>query len=624
MYLVRFFVLMIFVFSYSISPAQQSDLPKDSLLSIINEHTQRDSIRVNALIDIQAHFLVDDHRKGLAYIREAIGISRENDYKTGLGFSLNALGAYFMRQGVNDSALTYTLQAIDIFDDIGEDQNIYAAYNNLALIYKRTEEFEQAVDVYKTMLEKLEGRPKSPSFVIVYFNLASTYQALNDLEKYELWLSRMIDLSEELSFPLGIAEGKLGMAQLIIDRGDYEQALEIANSLIPQAEAFNMAQPQARAQKVVGEAYLGLNQYANANEHLAQSQEIYQRINDPTQLAEILRLRSDTYSKLGQWETAFKFQESFHSLQDSLLSQERLNVIQELQTKYETERIQREKDQTELENLRLAEQNRQSRNMLLGSFGLLFIVAASGFGYTRQQKLKKAAEISELELKETQKRLSIEQQKRQAELAAVRAQLNPHFIFNLMNSVQELNITGEKQKANRALGNISQIMRKTLAHSQEETISLKKELELVNLYLDAEKLRFEDRLNYQIEVTEDVEAEFFKIPPMLIQPYVENAVKHGIMHKENGGTVSVKASVSMNDHLLIAITDDGVGRTKAAEFSQKNKQAHNSFSMEANRQRINNFGAESLGESDIQIKDLTDEHGTPSGTQILITLPIIS
>jgi len=259
------------------------------------------------------------------------------------------------------------------------------------------------------------------------------------------------------------------------------------------------------------------------------------------------------------------------------------------------------------------------RNLLLfiGAAIIIILISILWFLYSRQQKQRKEIELTQLKLKEANKRVEVEKQKRTAELKAVRSQLNPHFIFNLLNSIQEFVILGEKQEVNKALTNVASLIRKTLQHSEQETISLKDELSLVKLYLDAEKMRFEDRLNYEIILDEEVEDEFIQIPPMLIQPYVENCVKHGLMHKKEAGEIKISALMTENDELKIIITDNGVGRDKALQFKKDNPENHNSFSTKANQERLENIAKDTGLQANVQIIDLF-EGSQSAGTQVII------
>lgn len=603
--------------------AQQNEEPsRETLQMLINTHLARDSVRVNALVDIQGFFLLDDYKLGRNYAFEALEISQEIGYPSGIGFSSNAIASNYMRQGQPDSALIYTLKAIEVFERIEEDQNIYAAYNNLAIIYKNKGEFEKAIEIYKRMLDRLEGREITPSFAIVYFNIASVYEAQQDWGNFEPWIRKMLETSRKLNFTPGLIEAELGLAKVAIYKGDNEEAIVRAKSVLAQTMASgSMAQTSARAYYILGDAYSGVGNYTDAVSNYELSLNIYEKMESPHYAAEIYLKLSEVYQKTNRFENALKNRIAYHQIQDSLNSQEKVALIEELQTKFETERIQREKETAELENFKLAEENRRGRSILFGVLGLLGFVVMGSVFYTRQQKLRKQTELATLQLEESEKRLAIEQKKREAELSAVRSQLNPHFIFNLLNSIQELNITGDRSAANKALNNVAVMMRMTLKHSQVAFIPLKNELDLVRMYLEAEQLRFGERICFKILIDEEVEDEFIKIPPMLIQPYVENAIKHGLMHKTEPGNIEIHIRLNSQDVLEIIIEDDGVGRSKAAEIASQNPGRHNTFSTKANEERMQNLAVEASTDATIEIIDKISEYGTPEGTKVRILIP---
>lgn len=595
---------------------------RETLLRLIETHTTRDSIRVNALVDIQEFYLLDDYKFGRNYAFEALHISQEIGYKDGIGFSSNAIASNYMRQGQLDSALIFTLNAIDVFEAIDEDQNIYAAYNNLALIYKNKGEFGKAVEIYERMLARLEGREITPSFAIVYFNIASIYEAQQDWENYETWIQKMLETSLKLNFTPGIIEAELGLAKVAIYKGENEEALEQAKSVLAKTKASGeLAQTSARAFYILGDAFAALGKYIDAVTNYQKSLDIYEKLDSPHYASEIYLKLSEIYQKNREFEQALEYRISFHQIQDSLNSQEKVALIEELQTKFETERIQREKETAELENFKLAEENRRGRGILFGVLGLLGFVVMGSIFYTRQQKLRKQTELATLQLEESEKRLAIEQKKRDAELSAVRSQLNPHFIFNLLNSIQELNISGDRSSANKALNNVAVMMRMTLKHSQEAFIPLKNELDLVRMYLEAEQLRFGERISFEILIDEEVEDEFIKIPPMLIQPYVENAIKHGLMHKTAPGKIEIHIQLKSQDVLEIIIEDDGIGRSKSAEIARQNPARHNTFSTKANEERIQHLAKETSTDATIEIIDKFSESGAPEGTKVRILIP---
>ncbi len=208
----------------------------------------------------------------------------------------------------------------------------------------------------------------------------------------------------------------------------------------------------------------------------------------------------------------------------------------------------------------------------------------------------------------------------QSEQKALRAQMNPHFIFNSLNSIQYFLLENENEHADEYLANFSRLMRRILENSKNNFISLHEELETIKLYLDLEKLRFEDKFDYKVLIDESIDPELVSIPPMILQPYLENAIWHGIMPKEGKGTIMIRLSELLHKSLKITIEDNGIGRKSSAEISAKRK-GHRSTAMKNIEERINLINTGHKTKMKVNITDLTDDDNNPSGTRIELIIP---
>ena len=183
-------------------------------------------------------------------------------------------------------------------------------------------------------------------------------------------------------------------------------------------------------------------------------------------------------------------------------------------------------------------------------------------------------------------RTELKNQIKSSEITAIKAQMNPHFMFNALNSVQDLIMQKDIRGSNIYLGKFADLMRKTLEISSENYIPLCEEVEILGLYLDLEKLRFGDEFTSVINCTFSSERRLeLQVPAMLLQPYVENAIKHGLLHK-SGKKEVVISFFEHESRLICEIVDNGVGRKKTAEINQRREKSHRSFSTNANKKRI--------------------------------------
>lgn len=203
----------------------------------------------------------------------------------------------------------------------------------------------------------------------------------------------------------------------------------------------------------------------------------------------------------------------------------------------------------------------------------------------------------------------------QSKLTAIRSQMNPHFLYNVLNTVQGLVYANKKNEASEMLGNFSDLMRKTLQESDKTEILLKDEIESLQLYLALEKKRFDASFFYQIIVGNDIETEEIYIPSMFIQPFAENAIKHGLLHKEGDKTLYIIIKKEKNK-LLISIDDNGVGRNRAANINKKNKILSTGFAIKGVNDRISIYNEMNVEKISFEIIDKTQ------GTLVNLHLPI--
>jgi two-component sensor histidine kinase len=245
---------------------------------------------------------------------------------------------------------------------------------------------------------------------------------------------------------------------------------------------------------------------------------------------------------------------------------------------------------------------------------LLFFSAAFAFFKYRIKRLEEKS-------KADAQKIYLEQQLQKSLLTSIKAQMNPHFIFNALNTIQSYIYLNEKQQASTYLVKFSELTRMILEMSNYETISLADEIKTLKLYLELEAMRFEDTLIFEINVAENIKTEMCKIPSMLIQPYVENAVKHGLLHKKDDRRVSVDFFIE--DNLLnVVIDDNGIGREKSKQINDARKNKPQSFATIANQKRLEllNLGLNvNIG---IEIIDKYDEQNMPSGTKVILKIPL--
>jgi ligand-binding sensor domain-containing protein len=247
-----------------------------------------------------------------------------------------------------------------------------------------------------------------------------------------------------------------------------------------------------------------------------------------------------------------------------------------------------------------------------GALALVIIALVWLIFYLRYRSISKKQRFSTRMLQIENQLLEIQQQ-------ALRLQMNPHFIFNSLNSIQSFILSNDIDLAVNYLSRFSRLMRMIMVNSTESIIPLADEITAISHYMEIEKLRFDDKFNYTIQVADDIDEEFTGIPPMIIQPYIENAIIHGLLHKEAPGNIDIRF-VMKRDFIQCTIQDDGIGRKRSAEIKQLSGLNQKSRGMMISKQRLDFFNKSTQDQFSVKVTDLKDPDGKPRGTKVELSV----
>jgi len=224
--------------------------------------------------------------------------------------------------------------------------------------------------------------------------------------------------------------------------------------------------------------------------------------------------------------------------------------------------------------------------------------------------------ISEEILADTKQKMT------EIEMHALRAQMNPHFIFNCLNSINRYIVKSDQVTASLYLTKFAKLIRLILDNSNSKNVLLSNELDALKLYIEMEALRFDKKFTYEIVIDEGVSGDCIEVPPLIIQPYVENAIWHGLLHKQSGGHLRVGLLLVNNNLLQCTIEDDGIGRRKAKELKSKTAVSRKSLGMQLTENRISLLNKHAGQHAMIEIIDMEDSSGAAKGTKVILSIPV--
>jgi ligand-binding sensor domain-containing protein len=262
--------------------------------------------------------------------------------------------------------------------------------------------------------------------------------------------------------------------------------------------------------------------------------------------------------------------------------------------------------------------------LTVGIFGIIFWFAQNRLRQIRYAAdlKQKEAELKQKEAETAQLRAEFQQKIAETELAALRAQMNPHFIFNCLNSLNLYILENNIDLASDYLQRFSKLIRLVLENSRLERIPLSNEIEALRLYMLLESMRFKEKLKFSIEIDPAIDVEMVEIPPLLLQPFIENAIWHGLMHRVEGGNILLKISQLNHKIIHAEIIDNGIGRAAAALIKSKSATRQKSFGIKVTSERIAAINQIYHTTTKVEVLDLVNEKGEASGTKVVVEIPI--
>ena len=426
-----------------------------------------------------------------------------------------------------------------------------------------------------------------------------------DFEESVITYQKLIDLASKAGDTVRVANTLNRLAWGYYQQGRLEESLEVYVKDLEISKEIENKMLIGNCLGNIGNIYRDWNYFEKAVEYYTLSIEVSQEIGDMYNLTWLYEDISKMYANMGRYEKAYNSFKLHSAYNDTLQSEGYRKSLVEAQTQYEIEKGERE---LELMQVRL-----QRRNYVLyglGGLSLLIVVIAILFIRTNRLRSKERLEAMNHKLSDlTQKNL--------------RSQMNPHFIFNTLNSIQYYVFQNDKMASNNYMTKFAKLIRKTLENSEHPAIPISEELDALKLYLELESLRFKEKFNWTIHIDEEIDTYMYKIPTMLIQPFVENAIGHGLMNKIGKGSIQVEMKLG-EECILCSIEDDGIGREKAMEIKNNKKENHRSLGTSITESRLRLVNSLYGKNMKVAYTDKKDEKGIGSGTRVEICIPIIT
>lgn len=559
------------------------------------------NIRIGLIYKAQANY-----PKALEFFSKAQQIGSETGDTIGVVSAINSIGLTHYYIGNYTKALDFHLKALRINEEIGNKKGVYMSYANMGLIYEAQKENAKALEFYFKALDYFEETSYKQGVYSELTNIGNVYNDMEDYSKALEFYSSALKMAEELGHKSGMSVNYINIGNIYLHRKSYDGALEYYLKALEISKELGEKQFEAGSLNNIGSLYLQEKKYKEALMYSNESLKISKSIGVLALVKDTEEILYRIYKELNDSKNALLHYEAYITARDSAFNEENTKKLVRSEMNYEFEKKQaeakfeQEKRYIEVQ-LKLQKQN-QVIYILAGAGLLLMLTLGLIVLLYRQNKLKTRQQNMELQQK------------------LLRTQMNPHFIFNALMSIQSFIYENEPKEAGVYLSRFAKLMRMILESSNEEYILLNKELITLENYLELQKLRFENRFNYIIETTPDLNTETVLIPPMLTQPFIENALEHGLQNADNEGFIKIAFGFS-EKHVTIEVQDNGIGRERAAVIKKESKILHRSMAMEISKERLSILNKGHKRKITLDVFDLKDSDNAPAGTRVIFTIP---
>jgi len=509
-----------------------------------------------------AYSYIDKNEKSIKAFEQAIELSKEINDSNQLAINLLNIGIIYSSSGKYPLAIDHLIQACEIFEQIKDSVTIINTYLEIGDVYQTWDKNDIAYTYYEKANKLKDKITDKKVLASLYDAMGYTSEKENNIEKAQFFYNDLLKLSKEIDYMAGMSQAYYRIGNLKLNQKDYQSAINNYNLSLEIEKEIGSIQGIVYMKNLLAATYNKIGEYSESLSLLRKSRIICLRDNLTKEIKENNKMFYETFKKMGLSDSALYYYEKYVALEDSIYGEKQEFLMEELREKYESEKkentILNLTTEKQLQQEKLARQRQRFVAFIV--IVILLLLAAILF-YMHQKR------------KEENRKLQIKQK-------LFRSQMNPHFIFNALNSIKNFMLNNEKHKAADYMVDFSQLMRQVLDGSIDELKNLDSELLLIKNYLNLQQLRHNHTFQFEILIDNEIPTERMLFPSMLLQPFIENSILHGV---SDGGDKIIIEILKRSNHLVVNIKDNGPGYFNTIK---NNNKFHKSRTIQITRERV--------------------------------------
>lgn len=544
-----------------------------------------------------------EYEKALENFDYALEINKKNKDSLGILNSLNSIASLYYEQGNYPVSLDYHNKSLQIAERINDSIGIFQSHINIGNLYRQQNDNEKALNFYNKALSINNAQFNVKNVTALKNNIAGVYFDNNEYDKAISNYNASVKLSREIEDDVNLVTALNGLGFIYLEIEKFPEALSYFEESKTINLANNYSYDLADSYQGLAETYFEMKNFNLALLNTKKLAEVSEEYKYLTHKKNAYSLFSRIYKNKGDFKKAFESHQQFKVLSDSILNEDNIKKITQLEYEYKYEKELDAAEKREVKLTKTVETTskdlaKTQRNLLLGIISFLTVAILLGsiifYLKLRNSKAKTQNIITEQKL--------------------LRTQMTPHFIFNSLSVLQGMILNKEASKSVSYLSKFSKLLRITLENSRDKTVLLSKELEAVDNYLSLQTIENEN-INFKLNVDSTIDTNTIKIPPMLIQPFVENAIEHAFKNHKENAVVEIHLKLE-GAKLICCILDNGIGIDSSERNINQNKK---SLATKITSERLKYLSKDFKMDASIAIEDRKkyDE----KGTKITINIP---
>lgn len=536
------------------------------------------------------------------YCQLRLDLAREYNKAYDIIMAKTDLGEIYGKKGEFQKAFKYLTEARELSKNTQSAQVHAKIMATQAYLYYLFEKKQESIDLLKMALSLYEEAQDTMNMAYINNNLGIMYKNQARYDSALVFLKQSYIQSTVLQDTLGMASACNNLGNTLSLLMDLKNAVHYLEKSLYYYRAIG--REEITLYSNLGRVYSQLNQPARSLQYLTRALELTYEQNEPKKTMGLLQELSDFYREQKNWQMALHYLNEYHQLKELQYRKElpelidRIQAEADLKVKEQTIALLKEKNSYQALYIR----NRNGVIILL----ILIVIVGAGWGMTFLARKRTESKQRELVM----------------EQRLLRSQMNPHFFFNTLSIIQSFVIQNEAKLAGKYIAKFARLMREILENSAKNKITLQKELTAMENYLSLQQLRLNNNFDYHVQVDQTINPLAIELPPMLFQPFIENAIDHGLNHlTDRKGWLEISIT-GWNGALKVVIRDNGVGRTKSAELNGSMRKGHQSMGTKITEERLNLLANNKRQRSQLTIRDLTDATDQPAGTEVELIIAL--